>query len=499
MLRAALRAKLPNYHVVLQWARDGKAEHMDVYAIPTRPTARSSDPLLAGLDSVMRSACALVGTDSLVQRASGAKIESFTNQLQTVDESKSTSNADSEAALAEAKKQWASAANDADMRGAVRSLFEVSVPVFELLTKTFGAFADAVVARGGRSRSYSTADNEWVSVVDDTMQYGKMASLNAPTFVFFPQAGSSPKQYAPLFTEMKKRCEHGLYLFIQPPGRDARADEPNETSCARYISQTASALKPYLIGSDSKDGPTLFIGDSWGAIAAFATAQELYACCGWSPTHVLVSGNASPAVTTTHMGLGTYSSKPMKNLTDEELIGFLKKSGVEEEDDSRLDAILPPFRADCELYEEYARPSALPVLPSKICVMRGKGDEVVTMSEISGWADEFDCDELSILRVPDATHHVHEEQPAVVADHVVSFLGLSVRTSLDLEGTPAGSPSQRRRRGGSPKSGSLPPALPFVRGIDAAALQTFREGNLLYRMGSAHGSRGELSHLADAK
>merc|ERR1719316_1115211 len=109
MLRAALRAKLPNYHVVLQWARDGKAEHMDVYAIPTRPTARSSDPLLAGLDSVMRSACALVGTDSLVQRASGAKIESFTNQLQTVDESKSTSNADSEAALAEAKKQWASA------------------------------------------------------------------------------------------------------------------------------------------------------------------------------------------------------------------------------------------------------------------------------------------------------------------------------------------------------------------------------------------------------
>merc|ERR1719159_2125551 len=223
---------------------------MDVYAIPTRPTARSSDPLLAGLDSVMRSACALVGTDSLVERASGAKIESFTNQLQTVDESKAKSDANSEAALAEAKKQWASAANDADMRaavlalvgaklglpgpaaagdkfadtggnsfvamqtiGAVRSLFEVSVPVFDLLTKTFGAFADGVVARagrsgdaatGGRSRSYSTADNEWVSVADDTMQYGKVASLNAPTFVFFPQAGSSPKQYAPLFTEMKK-------------------------------------------------------------------------------------------------------------------------------------------------------------------------------------------------------------------------------------------------------------------------------------------------------
>jgi medium-chain acyl-[acyl-carrier-protein] hydrolase len=379
--------------------------------------------------------------------------------------------------------------------GAVRSLFDVAVPVFELLTKTFGGFADAVVAK--TQAGPKLAHNEWVSVVDDSMQYGKLASLSAPTFVFFPQAGSSPKQYAPLFTELKKRCEHGLYLFIQPPGRDARADEPNETSCARYISQSVSALKPYLIGSDSKDGPTIFIGDSWGAIAAFATAHELYACCGWSPSHMFVSGNASPAVTTTHMGLGAYSSTPMRDLTDKDLVAFLKKSGVEEEDDSRLDALLPPFLADCQLYEDYARPSELPMLPSRLCVLRGKGDAVVTMSEISGWADEFDCDEPKILRVPDATHHVHEEQPAVVAEHVISFLGLSARTSLGLDSTPEKVP-YRRSKTNSPRSGTLAPPCPFVRGIDPAALQSFREGNLLYRMGSAHGSKGELMNLANA-
>jgi surfactin synthase thioesterase subunit len=253
-----------------------------------------------------------------------------------------------------------------------------------------------------------------------------------------------------------------------------------------------------LIGSASKDGPTIFIGDSWGAIAAFATAHELYACCGWSPSHVLVSGNASPAVTTTHMGLGSYSSKPMRDLKDKDLVAFLKKSGVEEEDDSRLEALLPPFRADCQLYEDYARPSQLPVLPSKICVLRGKDDGVITTAEVSGWADEFDCDEPKILRVPDATHHVHEEQPAVVAEHVISFLGLKARTSLGLERTPEKVPYPRKGRTGSPTSGTLAPPCPFVRGIDAEALQSFRKGNLLYRMGSAQGSRGELSNLAVA-
>jgi hypothetical protein len=37
-----------------------------------------------------------------------------------------------------------------------------------------------------------------------------------------------------------------------------------------------------------------------------------------------------------------------------------------------------------------------------------------------------------------------------------------------------------------------------VRGIDPAALQSFRKGNLLYRMGSAYGSKGEILNLATA-
>ena len=50
----------------------------------------------------------------------------------------------------------------------------------------------------------------------------------------------------------------------------------------------------------------------------------------------------------------------------------------------------------------------------------------------------------------------------------------------------------------SPVKERLPPPLPFVRGIDEAALQAHREGNLLYRMGSAFGSKGELRNLPEA-
>lgn len=90
-------------------------------------------------------------------------------------------------------------------------------------------------------------------------------------------------------------------------------------------------------------------------------------------------------------------------------MGFLKASGVEEE--KGLDTgLLNAFRADCQLYEDYKRPANLPSLPSKLCVMRGEDDDVVSSSEVCGWIDEFDCAEAKFVRVHNATHHLHEEQ-----------------------------------------------------------------------------------------
>ena len=89
---------------------------MDVYALPVaQPTLPSPYPvpactvptLAACLDAVMRSACELVGEASLIEHTSGAKIESFTNKLQTVDESSASGmaggGADDDASLNEVR------------------------------------------------------------------------------------------------------------------------------------------------------------------------------------------------------------------------------------------------------------------------------------------------------------------------------------------------------------------------------------------------------------
>ena len=68
--------------------------------------------------------------------------------------------------------------------GAVRAELGVSVPVFELLTKTFGAFADAVLAKAGGDDTLDA--RSWVSAVDDKAP-DTTAAPTAPTFVFFPQ------------------------------------------------------------------------------------------------------------------------------------------------------------------------------------------------------------------------------------------------------------------------------------------------------------------------
>lgn len=467
-LRAALRAALPTHHMVLQWARDGTAEHMDAYALPSAEggtdelIADEPTMLAAGLAAVMISACEIVGQAALVERAGNqAGLESFTNKLASVDDTASGGGDGGEALMHEARTLWADEAGGAQAKhaavlallgavlgmpapappsesfainggnsfvamqaiGAVRAELGVGVPVFELLTKTFGAFADAVLAKAG---GHDTLDaRSWVVAVDESApQQGRAAAQSASTFVFFPQAGASPKQYAAVFTELRKSVEQGRYLFVQPPGRDARADEPNETDVSRCIAETAAALKPHLVSAEARDGPTVFIGDSWGAIAAFATAHELLKSCGWAPSHMLVSGNASPYVTSAHFGLGSYSPTPMAQLTDKQLVDFLRASGVEDEDDERVAQLVAPFRADCQLYENYVRPEQLPSLPTKLCVLRGKEDKVVTLSEACGWVDEFDCEEARIVRVAGATHHVHEEKPGTVAAHILALASI---------------------------------------------------------------------------
>ena len=92
---------------------------------------------------------------------------------------------------------------------------------------------------------------------------------------------------------------------------------------------------------------------------------------------------------------------------------------------------------------------------------------------------------------------MHEEQPEAVAEHLLSLIehGSDVNKraivddALPLAGTRANAEVVDRRS-------ILPPPCDFIRGVDEELLRSFREGNKLYRLGSPHGSKGELSSLA---
>ena len=530
-LRTALAERLPAHHIVLTWARDGTAHLMDVYAIPR---AACGGGVAAGLATVAQAVASAMAAGVLHD----APIASFSNVIESVDAEKKDAAADEAAAagaLAEARVLWETeeptkreaavlaiacaklgvapsaatgSAAFSQLGGnsfqamqavaTVRGEFGVNVPIFELLTKTLAAFAASVV----RLATESAAPPQWVVVAGAPRGFRSVHDRGepaCPTFVFFPAAGSSPKQFASVYSELARRCPLARSLFVSPPGRDARAGEENVTDLGEWLDAAYSALQPHLVGADARPGPCVFVGDSWGAIAAFATAHRLREKDGFVPTHVVVSGNASPSITSTHCGLGSYCDTPLDQISDDGLRAFLAASGIDNDNEGAVvvDELLAPFRADCGLYEAYVRPDGLPQLHCRLAVLRGADDGVTTRSEMLGWLDEFDTNEVKIISVARATHHAYEEQPAVVAAHLANLVAGHTAHTIEISKPVAvnASPLVAHAPVAPDRKLFLGPPCDFIRGVDAAELKRFREGNLLYRAGSHHGSRGELSAL----
>lgn len=531
---------------------------MDAYVLPpASPAALRVDAaracgaaLCAGLRAVMDAALAGQDTKALAARCDGAALESFTNNLGTVDTEAADAAADASkdggrAAAAEATRLWAvgdgpsreaavlalladklgaPALKPADTFsamggnsfvamqavGALREVLGLSVPVFELLTKPFGAFAAGAVRLGAGGGAAAGAA-AWLAVRGAPRSF-RSAHMRGeppcPTYVFFPQAGSSARQFASVYSELIARCPLARCLFVQPPGRDVRASEPNETDLEAYLTAATAALRPHLVGAEARPGPCVFVGDSFGAIAAFEAAHALQARDGFTPTHVVVSGNASPAVTATHHGLGSWSNKLMADLTEDELRAFLAASGVQDEIGAADDELLAAFRADCVLYEAYVKPAeARPRLRCRATVLRGANDAVTRQEDLYGWLDEFERD-VTFATVDGATHHAYEEQPLAVAARLAERVGeLHGAGGLLVPAMPPRAPpwwtgpTEVPQRHDSPASTmvALGPPCGFVRGVDEGALHQYRKANALYRLGSPIGSKGELTSLPDTK
>jgi len=436
-IRKLLAAQLFDYHIVLTWSRDGKEDHMDLYALPMGGVS-----LISGLQAVMTDAVAMISPAEL--EACSDDPESFSNVLSTVDQ-EATEKVSSNG-ICEVRSLWEKGNRvDAVLRlisqhlgqtgdmdasddfkssggnsfvamqlvGSIRKEFGVSAAVFELLTLSFLDFAKAVVTK---SKSELTEEGNWV-----VEHLGKAfrSDKPCPTFVLFPQAGSSPKQYAAVGTELTSvSCPRARCLYIQPPGRDARASEPNILDNDQYIKETSAALRPFLVGDKKNQGPVVFVGDSWGSIACFCTLHRLRDTDGFVPSHVVISGDASPALASTHNGLGSHSDASMHSLSDEDMLVFMSAAGATIEKGAAQvpDAVLlSALRSDCILYEQYKRAADLKLLPCPVTLFRGEHDGVVMLAEMLGWLEEFEAEEKSVVTIRDATHHLYEEQPSRVA------------------------------------------------------------------------------------
>jgi len=538
-LREALAEVLPEHHVVLTWSREGVVDAMDVYAFPKHH-------MVAGLRAVEADAVAPC-LDQLLE--ADLDLETFVNKAGSMDEDEAKKrDADAEAAaLREAKKAWeAGSRKEAVLKviaaklglaaqdggaglsegqtfsdlggnsfaamgaiGALREAFGISAPVFELLTLPFGQFAQSAVEK---AQADSSGEAAWV--VESTPVRGVFRSVSdahaplLPTFVFFPMAGGSPKQYAHVYMALRKDVPHARCLFVQPPGRDARASERNETDIEAYTAQLCAVLKPKLVGPGAVEGPTVFIGDSWGSLAAYSVAHRLRADCGFVPDHMVVSGNAAPLISSRHMGLGCYSDTPMADLSDADLEEFLKASGVDEAElskgggDAAMQTMVAALRADCQLYEDFKKAPHVQPLPCNALILRGADDAVVKASEITGWADEFCGEEVAFVAVRGASHHLHAEQPDAVSSRLARLVAdPSSHVSVRLTRVRGGSSTHTWSHSAANADvleNILGPPCSFVKAVDMDELRKFRAGYFRYRMGSPWGSRGEVGAVAAA-
>ena len=326
--------------------------------------------------------------------------EAYTNQIMSADAGKASAAEDiSDGVAAELKKQWASGETEAKRQvlkrilgiklglspdsiseadsfaahggnsfvamqiiGQLRSVLDVSVTVFSLMTESFGAFLRAALEATTSEAGSDAGDALTAGAPVVIRRRESMADLQlpvdlrppSPSFVFFPMAGGSPRQFAGVYLALRKEVPDATFYFVQPAGRDARGDEPHAASIDAYCEPIISRLQANV--RELSNGPCVFVGDSWGSIAALTVAHALQERCGFCPSHMIASGNESPQVVSGQMGLGGYSDRSVAEHTDDELVTFLIAAGAER---GTIDAeTVAALRADCMLHEAYTRPAA---------------------------------------------------------------------------------------------------------------------------------------------
>lgn len=310
----------------------------------------------------------------------------------------------------------------------IRSNLGTAPAVFKLLTEPLAHFTTEAEILLRRKKE--SADSDWLIHSALPGNKSDVVSPDAPAVILFPTAGGSPKVFAHTFSELRKQVSSSSDLskgcdvyIVQPPGRDARAEEENMKDLDKFIcccsDAIASALK--LGQSDAIQRKVVMCGDSLGSIMCWSVAHELQRRFGFTSDHLILSGNPCPAVAEEEWGLGSYATKSIYKCTDDELAEFLSEGGRGGFDKSEEAETLNALRCDCIMYEDFSRKAELKTLPIGATLCHGEEDPFCGPVAMQGWVDEFDGT-VTDVTLPNAGHHIYSDCGPTMANIIVEQL-----------------------------------------------------------------------------
>lgn len=462
-LREALVTAFPNHHLVLTWSRDigddtqlvdAELASMDAFLVP----ARDRISKLAGLRGISKFTL-LPHKDFTANLTSRSDFERCISNVPSQKNSSSSNDFSSAGDTAKAYLE------KGDIKAAVETMVACSLghtreafldmlqdqpeditfeelggnsfmamklilqlrsnlgaapAVFKLLTEPLGSFLQDGVRTIQRNRESGLG--EWIV----QREIKGSSSNDAPVIIFFPTAGGSPKVYAKTYSHLKSLVKEHLpsgakILLAQPPGRDARANEPNCTDYDELVTKYTNAIVQTL-GNLSSSNKVVMCGDSLGSITCWSVAQELrQRFPDFAPIHMVVSGNPCPDVASDQYGLGTFAKQSIHNETDQDLLNFLSKGHASFGTDQDAQEVVNALRSDCILYEDFKRPANAPIFAVPATVCRGGDDPFVSETDMNGWKAEFSGNVKEVV-LDGAGHHIYSEAFEEMAQLLVDIL-----------------------------------------------------------------------------
>lgn len=195
------------------------------------------------------------------------------------------------------------------------------------------------------------------------------AQAGAPSILCFPHAGGTPLAAGPLVRHLP---EHIGMMAVNLPGREGHGlfPAPRRAACA------AAAIAETLMTLDRL--PSVFLGNSYGALLAYETARTLVQQ-GAAEPRLIVSGFRSPLLPPVE---GPLFNAPRSFLRSELAARF----GVSARDLDQLGSahFEPALRADLEACETYRHVGKV-CLSHPIEVLIMTDDPAVSRDELMAW------------------------------------------------------------------------------------------------------------------